>query len=146
MKRIILAVSAIAVLAVPATSLANAGNGRVVQGGGSAGVPEVGYVGSAQGNSQQYSATYTDPVFGGPITCTGAHQFKQHQDSFTCTLNAGSVWSNTPSVGQTVSWNSDWEGVANPGATLNGSMTIKSVGLDATGNVTSYTGVATYTS
>jgi hypothetical protein len=86
-------------------------------------------------------------VFGEPLTCNGVHQVKKNapqQDSFTCTLNAGGSWSSTPTVGQQVSWNSDWAGVANPGSTLNGTMTVTSVGTDANGNVISYTGVATY--
>jgi hypothetical protein len=148
MRKIIPALVAIAALAVPATSMANAspaqhgGQGY----GNNAGVTETGWVGTAQGNSQQYSSTYSDPVFGGPITCNGVHLKKQNQDSFTCTLNQGGTWGQTPTVGTTVSWNSDFYGVTDPQATHNGSMTITSVGHDALGNVTSYTGLATYTS
>lgn len=145
MRKIIPVLVAIAVLAVPATSMANASQ-KPGSSGTAAGVTENGWVGTAQGNSQQYSATYSDPVFGGPLTCNGVHLKKQNQDSFTCTLNAGGQWGSTPSVGQQVSWNSDFYGVTNPGATYNGSMTITSVGHDANGNVTSYTGLATYTS
>ena len=51
-----------------------------------------------------------------------------------------------PYVGQTVTWNSDYYGVVDPSANHQGSMKITSVGHDAAGNVTSYTGLATYTS
>lgn len=150
MRKTIMAAVAVASLAVPTAAMANAGNGnangRSASSGTVAGPTETGYVGGAQGNSQQYSATYTDPVFGGPLTCTGVHLKKQNQDSFTCTLNKGGSWASTPSVGETVTWNSDYYGVVDPSVNHQGSMTVQSIGHDASGNVTSYTGLATYTS
>jgi hypothetical protein len=146
MRKIIPALVAIAALAVPATSLANAGHPYTTPGGASAGVQENGWIGDNPGNSAQYSATYTDPVFGGPLTCTGTHLKKQNTDNFTCKLNSGGSWGLTPFVGYSVSWNSDYWGVQDPGGTHNGTMNITSIGTDAAGHVTSYTGVATYTS
>jgi hypothetical protein len=143
MRRIVPALVAIAALAVPATSMANAGHPSIA-GGTSAGVQESGWIGDNPGNSAQYSSTYTDPVFG-PVTCTGTHLKKQNTDNFTCTTQAGS-FSSTPYVGEQVNWNSDYWGIAKPGMTANTTMTITSVGTDAAGNVTSYTGTATYTS
>jgi hypothetical protein len=154
-SKIIAAAIAVASLAVPTAAMANA-SGAAQQAGASysAGPYESGWVGSSQPGgtvTTQYSSTYTDPVFGGPITCTGVHQVKKNgpvQDSFTCSLvkgaNPAAQWNSVPQVGQTVGWNSDYYAIMHPGSLENGSMTITSVGRDATGNVTSYTGLATY--
>ena len=151
MRKTIMAAVAVASLVVPTVAMANA-SGKTASSGANAGVAENGWVGTQQRNgtvTTQYSATYSDPVFGGPLTCNGVHQEKKSgtiQDSFTCSLNASGNWASAPYVGQTVSWNSDYYGVKDPNATHNGSMTITSVGHDSNGHVTSYTGLATYTS
>jgi hypothetical protein len=124
MRKFIIAAVAVASLAIiPTAAMANA-SGKPASSGVNAGVTENGWVGTTQGGgtaTTQYSASYTDPVFGGRGTAP-------------------------PYVGQTVSWNSDYYGVKDPNATHNGSMTITSVAHDSNGNVTSYTGLATYTS
>jgi hypothetical protein len=150
-KRLIPAIAAIAALAIPSAAMANASTAQQVGGTGvSAGVYEAGWTGSTQGGgtkTTQFSATYTDPVFGGPIICNGVNQVKKgsttQQDSFTCSLTNNGAWANVPQVGQTTPWNSDFYGVQNKSVTT-GSMTVTAVQTDANGNVTGYTGVATY--
>jgi hypothetical protein len=149
-SKIIVVAGALVALAAPSAAMANASSKAPGSQGATAGPTETGWVGTVQGNgttTQQYSASYTDPVFGGPLTCSGVHQVKKGgavQDSFTCSLNAGGAWASTPYVGETVGWNSDYYGVAGKPIGPTGTLTINSLGHDVTGNVTSYTGVATY--
>jgi hypothetical protein len=132
--------------------MANA-SGAAQQPGSPTALGESGWIGSKQGNgttTQQFSASYADPIFGGPITCNGVHQIKKGsavQDSFTCSLNAGGAWATPPTVGWTApyGWYSDFDAVQGIVSPL-GNMSITSVGPDSNGNVTSYTGLATYTS
>jgi hypothetical protein len=147
-SKFIVVAGAVAALVAPSAAMANASS-KPSSSGTNAGVTENGWVGTKQGSgtmTQQYSASYTDPVFGGPLTCTGVHQIKKNgpaQDSFTCMLSGGG-WYSQPTVGQQVTWNSDWEGVVSPGSTLQGTMTVTSLSYGTNGNVIGYTGVATY--
>jgi hypothetical protein len=147
LRKFIMAAAAVATLAMPTAALANASAANKAAGGntgGGAGVTETGWVGTAQGNSQQFSASYTDPTFGGPLTCTGVHLKKQNQDSFTCTAAKG-VTLNNLWVGEKVSWNSDMYGVGDPDSRLlNGSMTVQSLITNTAGQVTGYNGLASY--
>ena len=149
MKKIILAASAIAVLAMPAASMANASQQTPANGGGP--VTESGWIGSSQGSktnqTTQFRGTYNDPFFGGPVTCSGVNHSNPitnvESDSFTCTVdNGGYFTGNIPAVGQSpIGWYSDFH-LIKDGSVRNETMTVTAVQTDINNNVTGYTGIA----
>jgi len=142
----------VAALVAPTAAMANASGPHQIQSNTVPGTTESGWVGSMQSNgtiTTQFGAKYNDPLFGAPLTCNGVHQEKKNgavQESFTCSLDKGGVWSGVqPYAGYTApyGWYSDYAAVKD-GTAAFGQMTVQSVTKDSLGNVTSYTGLATY--
>jgi hypothetical protein len=145
MRKLIVIATMATTLAVPSMAFASASASS--QTAAPNGGIETGWVGSPQGGkymkTTQYRASYQDPIFGGPVTCSGVNQVGKagEQDSFTCTEGGGGSFANAPYVGERVYWWSDFHEVQN-GTIKVETMTVKSVTFDANGNAIAYTGIA----
>jgi hypothetical protein len=135
MRKLVVVITALAALAAPAASLANASHIGTVTSGTVQGTPQ-----GSKSVTQYKTAAYADPVYGS-VSCSGTHHASTATtaafDSFTCKSTNGSQIA-TP--GQAVSlpsgywWTSDFDGQS---TTYNFSGTVSADG-------TSYTAVATY--
>ena len=132
-----MAATAVAVLAVPAASMANAGTSSGINGTG---------IGSTQGNAKnyttQYKTSYVDSV-NGPVSCVGVHKAGTNysangMDTWTCTSTNGSPLTLPGEVvaGQsyTQEWASDYFALkGNGGVIANATLTVSADGMSETG-------------
>jgi len=141
MRKLIIAASTVALLAVPAMASANAGSGSLTP--SQTGV--TGQIGSSQGNiknmTTQYKTTYTDSVMG-PVSCAGVHKDGANTgaaygtDTWTCTSTTGLPLTGViPGQTLDIGWNSDYYNMksVNPSGTVTAHLTISADGLSETG-------------
>jgi hypothetical protein len=134
MRKIILTGMALAMLAVPTAAMASA-NGIDQSGAGGVGTSQ----GNAKNTTQQYKATYTDPVMGG-VTCAGVHKTGTNynggsMDSWTCTSTTGSpLVGVSPGQVLDIGWNSDYAPLAQKAfPTVTAHLVVSADGMSETG-------------